>query len=89
MILYKEVFKHFFQVYPTRILQISLVLFVMFSEEFGAISWMVSSFKFLKIFFKFPFIECGIMAPSASTMTGIVSVFISQILVISAFCPIL
>ena len=42
----------------------------------------LSSFKFFRIFFEFPFIECG-MAPSAApTMTGIVSVFVPHILAI-------
>ena len=54
----------------------------MWAVPHSAISWMVSSFRFFIIFFKFPFIECG-MAPNAPTMTGIVSVFVPHILVIS------
>ena len=45
----------------------------------SAISWMVSPFKFFKIFLKFLFIECGSVS-SAPTMTGIVPIFPPQIL---------
>ena len=48
--------------------------FVVFSEECVSRSTFPGWF-FSRIFFKFPFIECG-MAPSAApTMTGIVSIF--------------